>query len=151
MKTALYRHFGADGALLYVGLSATPLRRTREHVAGSDWRDLISRVEIEYLHTRADAEAAERAAIKAEAPRFNVMNAPVPQAKPRAGRWFREAFLARVDQAGASMTDIARATGVSLDVLKKLRGRADASTTVENAVLIAAFFGETVNDFLGEA
>lgn len=46
------------------------------------------------------------------------------------------------------MAELARETGVSNDVLKKLKTGHSASTTVENAVLIAAYYGKSVNDFL---
>ncbi|WP_211299506.1 hypothetical protein [Pukyongiella litopenaei] len=46
------------------------------------------------------------------------------------------------------MTEIARDTGVSLDVLKKLRTDRVESTTVENGLLIASFYGKTLNEFV---
>lgn len=61
---------------------------------------------------------------------------------------FREAFLWHLENGEASLAQIARETGVSRDVLKKLSTRPGASTTVENAVLIAAFFGKTINQFI---
>lgn len=61
---------------------------------------------------------------------------------------FQSAFCWHVERYGAGLAEISRATTVSLDVLKKLSSRRVASTTVENAILIAAFFGKTVNQFV---
>lgn len=61
---------------------------------------------------------------------------------------FRRAFLRHLEEHQTSMTTLSRETGVSLDVLKKLKTRPTASTTVENALLIAAFYGKSVNDFV---
>lgn len=61
---------------------------------------------------------------------------------------FRRAFLRHMEQSGATITEIARGTGVSRDVLNKLMARPDSSTSVENGLLVAAFFGKTVNQFV---
>jgi len=63
-------------------------------------------------------------------------------------RDFRNALLWHMDKNDTRMIDIVRATGVSNDVLKKLRTRENYSTTVENGLLIAAFYGKTVNQFV---
>jgi len=46
------------------------------------------------------------------------------------------------------IVDLVKNTGVSRDVINKLLGRKTASTSVENAILIAAFYGKTVNQFI---
>lgn len=74
-RTALYRHFDRDGALLYVGISLNSIQRTMQHRQGARWFEQIARIAIEWLPTREAAEAAERAAIKAERPKFNVVHA----------------------------------------------------------------------------
>jgi len=61
---------------------------------------------------------------------------------------FRSAFLHHVTQHKTSLSALARETGVSVDVLKKLKTRATASTSVESAMLIAAYYGKTVNQFV---
>lgn len=68
--TALYRHFAADGRLLYVGITRSAAARLAQH-ANSEWDRQIARIEVETLPTRQEAEAAERAAIRAECPAFN--------------------------------------------------------------------------------
>lgn len=70
-KTALYRHFDADGQLLYVGISLNAINRLREHGEGSPWFDDIARVEIEYFPNRLLASQAEAVAIAEENPVHN--------------------------------------------------------------------------------
>ncbi|NEK22147.1 hypothetical protein GV827_07005 [Sulfitobacter sp. JBTF-M27] len=47
-----------------------------------------------------------------------------------------------------TIAQIVNATGLSRDVINKLKARPGSSTTVENGILIAAFFGKTVNQFV---
>lgn len=61
---------------------------------------------------------------------------------------FRNALKWHVEKHGSTFADIARVTGVSKDVLKKINTREDASTNVENGLLIASYYGKTVNEFL---
>ncbi|PWI15134.1 hypothetical protein DI272_13870 [Streptomyces sp. Act143] len=65
--TALYRLYGPEG-LLYVGISACPLTRVRTHLREKPWGPDVIGIRIEYP---ADAEEAERRAIRAERPRYN--------------------------------------------------------------------------------
>jgi hypothetical protein len=69
-QTALYRHYDAEGRLLYVGISLSAVQRLAQH-ADKDWSADIRRVEIEMHPDRGTAEAAEKAAIKAENPVHN--------------------------------------------------------------------------------
>lgn len=73
-NTALYRHFDDSGNLLYVGISNSAVRRLGQHMYGSQWASLISKVEIEHLSSRQEALAAEKAAIRAEMPAWNKMH-----------------------------------------------------------------------------
>lgn len=75
MRTALYRHFDADGALLYVGISLNSIQRTSQHSHGAHWFQRISRIVIEWHESRELAEAAERKAIGCELPAFNIVHA----------------------------------------------------------------------------
>jgi excinuclease UvrABC nuclease subunit len=70
-RTALYRHFDAAGQLLYVGISLNSIQRTAAH-RSKDWFELIARIEIIWLPTRAHALAAEAIAIARENPLWNV-------------------------------------------------------------------------------
>lgn len=46
------------------------------------------------------------------------------------------------------VVELTRSTGVSRDVINKLLSGKSASTSVENAVLISAYFGMSVEEFL---
>ena len=67
---------------------------------------------------------------------------------PRMANDFRHALIWHMDKEDTSISDLVSATGVSRDVINKLRARPNSSTTVENAMLIAAYFGKTVNQFI---
>jgi predicted GIY-YIG superfamily endonuclease len=71
-RTALYRHFDADGRLLYIGISIGMLNRLKQHHHGSHWSDQIARVEVEYYSCQAEAAGAERDAILSEKPLHNI-------------------------------------------------------------------------------
>lgn len=73
--TMLYRHFDKRRRLLYVGISADALKRAAEH-GHKPWGHLIARITVEHFETRALAEAAEKAAILAEAPIHNIVHVP---------------------------------------------------------------------------
>jgi hypothetical protein len=74
-ETALYRHWAADGALLYVGISNKPLYRLDTHMEKSSWARHIASVTIEWLPDREAALAAEMVAIRSEGPRHNLAGA----------------------------------------------------------------------------
>ena len=67
---------------------------------------------------------------------------------PRMAYDFRNALVWHMDKEGTSISDLVSETGVSRDVINKLRARPESSTTVENAMLIAAYYGKTVNQFI---
>lgn len=68
---SLYRFRDANGELLYVGLTRSGQRRFRKHAEEKDWWPLVTRVDVEHFPTADEAVEAERAAIRAEHPRFN--------------------------------------------------------------------------------
>lgn len=72
MSAQLYRHFDAADTLLYVGISLSAITRLRQHGEASSWFSEIASVHIENFLTREEALAAERTAIKAERPKFNI-------------------------------------------------------------------------------
>ena len=81
-RTALYRHFDASGALLYVGISNKPDDRTAMHMKASPWRNDVSKVTIDWLGDRRSALAAEAAAIQSEGPKHN-RRKPAAKLAPR--------------------------------------------------------------------
>jgi hypothetical protein len=81
--TQLYRHYGADGELQYIGISLSAPQRLVQHRGRAHWFDQIVRVEMQSFATRHEAAAAEKAAIEREAPKYNIQFSK-EQAKDRA-------------------------------------------------------------------
>lgn len=94
MRTALYRHFDAEGRLLYVGISLSAARRLEQHKSTAQWFSKIVRVEIQWHPSRMDALAAEASAIVNEHPLHNVWR---PTQK-RAASPMQEACTARAGE-----------------------------------------------------
>src|SRR5262245_15349332 len=70
----LYRHFDAEGMLLYVGITSDPERRDRQHTRDSEWSRRVVTTTMERYSTRVAAFVAERSAIIAEYPIYNRMH-----------------------------------------------------------------------------
>ena len=68
---ALYRFFGADDTLLYIGITCDPGSRWTKHAEERPWWCEVSRVTLETFDTRDAVLAAEAAAIRTERPRYN--------------------------------------------------------------------------------
>lgn len=73
---ALYRFYDRAGELLYVGITRDPGARWSRHAADKPWWHQVQRIAIEPMPDRAIALAAERDAIKAENPRYNIVHRP---------------------------------------------------------------------------
>ena len=71
-QTHLYRHFDANGELLYVGISANPVQRQLGHRTNAPWFPQIAKIEISQYPNKEVAEAAEKKAIMGEQPKFNI-------------------------------------------------------------------------------
>lgn len=67
----LYRAYGPQNQLLYVGISGNWSERLHSHEKTSEWMELTDVVKLERFATREDVEKAERQAIVTEAPIFN--------------------------------------------------------------------------------
>lgn len=74
-RTALYRHFAADGRLLYVGISLNAVNRLSQHRVEARWYEQVARVDIQWLSSREAALKAELEAIRTEHPIFNIVGA----------------------------------------------------------------------------
>lgn len=70
----LYRWYGENDRLLYVGITNNLERRTNEHAADKPWITESVRAEIEPYSTRSAALAAEERAIFSENPVYNVIH-----------------------------------------------------------------------------
>ena len=68
---AVYRHFDAEGELLYIGRSHNPVARLDAHMARSPWAKQITSVTLDWFDSDDEAKAAEREAIAAECPPCN--------------------------------------------------------------------------------
>ncbi len=79
----LYRHFGHDETLLYVGITNEPPVRLRAHRKASPWWDDVARTTYEAHPSREALKRAERAAIKAEHPLWNVVHNKTPRPAPK--------------------------------------------------------------------
>lgn len=76
----LYRHFDAEGNLLYVGTSLSAVYRLAQHRSRTPWYSAIARVTIQNCESLSAARAAECRAIVAERPRHNItFNNPEPR------------------------------------------------------------------------
>ncbi len=73
----LYRHFGGCDELLYIGITNDISKRWRAHKSTSSWRRKVYKTTYEYFHSREALLQAERLAIQAERPRFNIIHSTV--------------------------------------------------------------------------
>lgn len=77
LRTAVYRFYDAVDQLLYVGITSDAKARWRQHAKEKEWWPQVAHKRITWFASREEAAAAERLAIVAEAPRFNIdMNTP---------------------------------------------------------------------------
>lgn len=79
----LYRHYCAEGGLLYVGISLSAINRLGQHKDHSHWFSKISRVEIESFASRAEVISAERLAISKENPLYNIQRYKLKEEKTK--------------------------------------------------------------------
>jgi predicted GIY-YIG superfamily endonuclease len=70
-RTAVYRLYGADDQLLYIGCTDDPESRWVQHAGDKSWWPKVTRKAVEWRDTREEALAAEAAAIAGEAPEWN--------------------------------------------------------------------------------
>lgn len=66
------------------------------------------------------------------------------------GNDFRTALMYQLDKHQTKIADLVRETGVSRDVINKLKAQdgGNKTTSVENGLLIAAYYGKTLNQFV---
>jgi hypothetical protein len=79
--TTLYRYYDAQQRLLYVGITCRGAKRAAEHAKTQPWWPRQVWMRSEHFDTWAEAEEAERVAIKAEKPECNEQ-----RWEPRRGR-----------------------------------------------------------------
>jgi len=76
MPTALYRLYGEDDILLYVGITGNPSTRFAQHAADKHWWPNVVRKDVEWYTRRSYALAAEEAAIRKHGPVWNREHSP---------------------------------------------------------------------------
>lgn len=91
-RTVLYRFYDADDVLLYVGISVDPKTRDYQHARQSVWWPKAARKEVCWYDTWIEADAAEKAAIVAERPLYNIAGACDPVTLPHPPRPLRPAL-----------------------------------------------------------
>jgi transcriptional regulator with XRE-family HTH domain/predicted GIY-YIG superfamily endonuclease len=106
-RTALYRIYGDDELLLYVGIAKDFGKRWKQHAARQPWWDQVKRQTVVWYDTREEALTEEALAIQAGQPKYNLWypfhgRSPVPSEQSIALK-FRELRLA----AGWSQTKVA--------------------------------------------
>lgn len=81
-RTTLYRFFGADRRLLYIGITSLGPNRWAEHERHREWWDQVASSTVQQFDSREDAHAAEVAAIRDEEPPYNLRHQPRPEKPP---------------------------------------------------------------------
>ena len=74
--TALYRLFGKDDRLLYVGIAVNPDKRIANHRNNKPWWPEVTRHTIDWLGDWESALKREAEAIHAERPVHNIIHRP---------------------------------------------------------------------------
>jgi predicted GIY-YIG superfamily endonuclease len=80
--TYLYRHYGANDELLYIGISLNSAARLQQHKEHSAWFDEIKGVTIDKFESRDLALFAEAQAIMDEQPKYNIQHKKRRQLEP---------------------------------------------------------------------
>lgn len=101
---------------------------------------------MQLIHT---PQCAKRHSLM-QVPNDTLMKMPFGSLSQSMSDDFKAALEWHIAQHNTKIADLAAGTGVSRDIINKVRLREKASTSVENAVLIAAYYGKTVNDFLAK-
>lgn len=125
VKTALYRFYGADKDLLYIGVTNDLGIRWHSHAKKKSWWPEVQHLAADWHPSRREALRAEANAITAEHPRHNVGHNREPS-RPRPKR-VTHARAKAIFQRGSLMhaeelSAFLRSTGPSLDTYAELGG-----------------------------
>lgn len=117
-RTPLYRLYNAQNRLIYIGITWQRLpARMAEHASEQPWWDEVDHATAVWYESREEAAAAERAAIKAERPLYNIIHACThPSRAPRLapGPW--------LDEIAMSLYTMRRMAGLRCYQLAELLG-----------------------------
>lgn len=150
----VYRFYDANCHLLYVGRSAQIGVRLASHQSRSRWFDEVDTITVEHFETAEAAEEAERQAIGAERPKFNVQHHPTNRAVVRSGRrrsvdestWPTTGLVANCLDwwwGDRPLADLAAASVLDAEWVERL-ARGEISTTIEEASRVAKACGVSV-------
>lgn len=145
-RTALYRLYAADGALLYIGITQDLDERWRQHSSRKEWWPQVARRAVSWCVSRSEALRLEAEAIKAEHPLHNVVHTPMHKAISTSCRRPRGSDL--FGQVGAALATVedpverARAVLEALDAVPDLQAelrrlRQDAVIEMRRTMSIA--------------
>lgn len=95
--TAVYRFFDATGQLLYVGIAYDPSERWKHHAAKTRWWKEAVDNTIEWYDSRAEAERAEKVALRYEKPVYNKAGSVAPYQGPTGKRGMKIPRKVQID------------------------------------------------------
>lgn len=70
----LYRFYGKDSDLLYIGITATPNERWKQHSKDKPWWEEVENIAVDKYRSRQSVLEAERNAIIEEKPKYNIVH-----------------------------------------------------------------------------
>lgn len=155
-RTALYRIWGDEDLLLYIGISKDFGDRWKKHAKTQPWWDEMRRLTAdEWFESRPEAENAEAAAIRVERPRYNVTHNPAARTPVVAcnplNEWFgaqirelREARYMSQEVLAAEMAD--RGLGWHQQTVTRIE-TGQQRVRWDEAVALAVIFDLSVNAF----
>lgn len=82
-EAAVYRLFGEEGELLYIGSTSDLTRRWIDHKRERVWWSRVVSYTLEWHANRSAAYVAEGVAVKLEAPLHNILGTPAGSALAR--------------------------------------------------------------------
>jgi predicted GIY-YIG superfamily endonuclease len=98
MSEVLYRFWGKNKELLYIGISKSFGNRFNQHAHIAEWFAAAETVTIEHYPTRKSVEAAEKKAIRAERPLHNKAHNPDYESTVDHYKWLSNHFFRRKAQ-----------------------------------------------------
>lgn len=138
--TVVYRFFDAQGALLYVGVSENVKQRWVVHGSTKPWWPEVAEKTTEVFPSRDEALEAERAAIVAEKPKYNIVHAMSEQQEAaleevvqafvdaQAAELASWCVISSLREAGIPDLAICAETGISRATLNRKLGSRKAAT-----------------------
>jgi hypothetical protein len=112
---ALYRFFDGSDVLLYVGITLDLPVRLKHHSVHKPWWTEVSRIDVEHFESQIEVVEAERAAIIAESPKYNLVH--------NAHRRPRDLVAIELRKSGRTWPQIQKELGVSARTMRRIAER----------------------------